>query len=178
MTLRNQKIALALMSALTGVTLFATGCSQSSDSPRPEESATSASDASGGSGGSGSDTAGFDKAQALRKCLRDKGVDVPDLQPGENPYATMLTPPEGTDPAKWSKALEDCGSGTSGTGGGGGAGDQQAMDQQVKIAECLRGKGFDMPDPKAGPNGSSSGYKIPDGADPDKFITALNECAA
>ncbi|GAA2938369.1 hypothetical protein GCM10010446_24650 [Streptomyces enissocaesilis] len=169
--MKKHEIALALMSALTGVALFTTGCSQSSGNPGPNESTS-------GSGGSGSDTAAFDKAQALRTCLRDKGMDVPDLQPGENPYATMLAPPQGTDPAKWSKALEDCGSGTGGSGGGGDAGGRQSTDQQVEIAECLRGKGFDMPDPKAGPNGSSSGYKVPGGADPDKFMTALNECAA
>ncbi|WP_175411761.1 hypothetical protein [Streptomyces sp. TRM64462] len=174
MTLRNHKIALALMSALTGVALFATGCSQSSDSPGPSESTSG----SGGSDGSGPDTAAFDKAQALRTCLRDKGMDVPDLQPGENPYSTMLAPPQGTDPAKWTQALEDCGSGAGGSGGGGDAGGQQALDQQVKIAECLRGKGFDMPDPKAGPDGSRNAWQVPQGADPDKFLTALNECAA
>ncbi|WP_097866421.1 hypothetical protein [Streptomyces sp. rh34] len=174
MTLRSHKIALALMSALTGVALFATGCSQSSDSPGPSESTSG----SGGSDGAGPDTAAFDKAQATRKCLRDKGMDVPDLQPGENPYSTMLQPPLGSDPAKWSKALEDCGSGPGGSGGGGDTGEQQSLDQQVKIAECLRGKGFDMPDPKAGPDGSRNAWTIPEGADQDTFMTALNECVA
>lgn len=164
--MKNHRVALALLSALTGVALFATGCSQSADSPGPKESK---------SGSDGSGTAAFDEAQTLRKCLRDKGMDVPDLQPGENPRSTVLAPPEGTDPAKWAKALQDCGSGKSGSGD---AGKEQSMDEQVKIADCLRGKGFDVADPTAGPDGSHSGWQIPQSADPDKFMKALNECAA
>jgi hypothetical protein len=175
MTMRNHKIALAVTSALMGVALFAAGCSQSSSGG---EGGQKTSGTEGSSGVGGSDTAAFDKAQALRKCLREKGMDVADLQPGENPLAAVLYPPEGTDPAKWSKALEECGSGMGGSGGGGSAGQQQALDQQIKIVKCLRGKGFDMPDPKAGPNGANSMFEIPDGADPKKFMTALNECAA
>lgn len=172
--MRTHKMTLAVASALVGVALLATGCSQSSESGGTGSDASSS---AGGPGGSGSDTAAFDEAQELRKCLRGKGMDVPDLEAGDDPRSSVLSAPEGTPPEKWSKALEDCGSGT-GSGGDGGADDQQQMDEQVKIAECLRDEGFDMPDPEAGPEGSHSGWTVPEGADQDEFMKALNECAA
>lgn len=184
--MRTHRTTLTLASALAAVTLLATGCSSSDgDGGKDEESSDSAGGTgdpggSDGSGGSGSDTDAFDQAQKLRACLRDKGMDVPDLKPGEHPNASVLGQPKGTSAEKWSKALEDCGSGTGpgGSGGGGESGEQQGMDAQVKIAKCLRDQGFDMPDPKPGPDGSHSGWKVPGGADPDKFMKALNECAA
>ncbi|MBO3679503.1 hypothetical protein [Streptomyces sp. NEAU-YJ-81] len=182
--MRNHRLTLTLAATAAGLALFVTGCSGSSDSGGSKDSASSensaASGGSGDSGGSGSDSdsAAFDKAQKLRTCLRDKGIDVPDLKPGEDPRSATLGQPEGVSADKWSKALEDCGSGMAGGGSGGAADQQGSLDQQVKIAECVRGKGFDMPDPKPGPDGGNTGFRIPKGADPDKFLKALNECAA
>ncbi|MFE9403499.1 hypothetical protein ACFYNY_17160 [Streptomyces sp. NPDC006530] len=170
--MRNHRLTLALASGMAGLALFGSGCSGASDGG----SGMGSSSADSGSGGSGSDSAGADKAQALRGCLRKQGLDVPDLKPGENPNAQVLSPPQGTSTDKWNQALNACGSGVEG-GGGAGAGAPGQQDQQVKIAQCLRGKGFDMPDPKV-EGGHSSGFKIPEGADRDKFMRALNECAA
>ncbi|WP_262704925.1 MULTISPECIES: hypothetical protein [Streptomyces] len=177
--MRNHRLTLTLAATVAGLALSVTGCSGSSDSGESKDSASSEnSTASGGSGGSGSDSAAFDKAQKLRACLRDKGIDVPDLKPGEDPHSATLGQPEGTSADKWSKGLKDCGSNMAGGGSGGAADQQDSLDQQVKIAECVRGKGFDMPDPKPGANGANGGFRIPKGADPDKFLKALNECAA
>ncbi|MFE2444214.1 hypothetical protein ACWDHW_43980 [Streptomyces melanosporofaciens] len=184
--MRNHRLTLTLAATAAGLALFVTGCSGSSDSGGSKDSSSSENSAasggsgsSGGSGGSGgSDSAAFDKAQKLRTCLRGKGIDVPDLKPGEDPHSATLAQPEGTSAAKWSKALKDCGSTMAGGGSGGAADQQDALDQQVKIAECVRGKGFDMPDPKPGSGGANPGFRIPKGADPDKFLKALNECAA
>ncbi|MBU3867721.1 hypothetical protein KN815_27775 [Streptomyces sp. 4503] len=177
--MRNHRLTLTLAATAAGLALSLTGCSGSSDSGGSKDSASSedsaASGGSGGSGGSSSDSAAFDKAQKLRTCLRDKGIDVPDLKPGQDPHSTTLAQPRDISADKWSKALKDCGSSMA---GGSAADQQEALDQQVKIAECVRGKGFDMPDPKPGPNGSNSAFRVPKGADPDKFLKALNECAA
>ncbi|MFF3152348.1 hypothetical protein [Streptomyces sp. NPDC057910] len=167
--MRNHRLTLVLATGMAGLALFATGCSGSSGGDSGNDSGTSGS-------GSGGDASGADKAQALRGCLRKQGMDVPDLKPGENPNAQVLSPPQGTSADKWNKALNACGSGVQG-GDGSGAPDPKQQDQAVKIAQCLRGKGFDMPDPKVEGN-HSSGFKIPSGADPDKFMKALNECAA
>ncbi|MCX5384225.1 hypothetical protein [Streptomyces sp. NBC_00083] len=170
--MRNHRLTLALASGMAGLALFASGCSGSSGGGAGKDA---------GAGGNGSDagadgSAAADKAQALRGCLRKQGMDVPDLKPGENPNAQLLSQPQGTSTDKWNKALTACGSGVPG-GDGAGAPDPGQQDQQVKIAQCLRGKGFDMPDPKV-ESGHSSGFKIPEGADPDTFMKALNECAA
>ncbi|MFF3975850.1 hypothetical protein [Streptomyces sp. NPDC001828] len=171
--MRNHRLTLVLASGMAGLALFATGCSGSSGGDSGKESGASG---NGSGQGSGGDSAAADKAQALRGCLRKQGMDVPDLKPGENPNAQVLSPPQGTSADKWNQALNACGSGVQG-GGGSGAPDPKQQDQAVKIAQCLRGKGFDMPDPKVEGN-HSSGFKIPEGADQDKFMKALNECAA
>ncbi|GAA1711291.1 hypothetical protein [Streptomyces yatensis] len=180
--MRNHRLTLPLAATAAGLALFVTGCSGSSDSGGSKDASSSgnsaASGGSGDSGGSGSDSAAFDKAQKLRTCLRGKGIDVPDLKPGEDPHSATLAQPEGTSADKWSTALKDCGSGMAGGGSGGAADQQESLDQQVKIAQCVRSKGFDMPDPKPGRDGANGGFRIPKGADPDKFLKALNECAA
>ncbi|WP_405783537.1 hypothetical protein [Streptomyces sp. NBC_00859] len=172
--MRNHKFTLALATGMAGLALVTAGCSGS------DGGGVKKSDSSGGTSSSGGDSAAMDNAQKLRSCLRGKGMDVPDLKPGSNPYAQSLAAPAGVSPDKWQKALEGCGSGVAsgGSGGGDGGTAQQNQDQQVKIAKCVRDKGFDMPDPKPGPNGSNSGFKVPEGADPGKFMKALNECAA
>ncbi|MDP9869002.1 MULTISPECIES: hypothetical protein [Streptosporangium] len=173
--MRNHRLPLVLASGLAALAMLTTACSPSSGSDDgAKETVTTGGNGAGDSGAG--DSAAADKAQALRSCLRGKGMDVPDLKPGANPYAEVLNQPAGVSPEKWKQALDECGSG--GSGGHSDSGSQQSLDQQVKIAECVRAKGFDMPDPKAGPDGANSGFKLPQGADPEKFMKALNECAA
>ncbi|MET9359686.1 hypothetical protein ABZX93_02070 [Streptomyces sp. NPDC006632] len=172
--MRNHRLTLVLASGMAGLALFASGCSGSSGGGADKDAGPS-DNGSAGNSASG-DSGAADKAQALRSCLRKQGMDVPDLKPGENPNAQILSPPQGASTDKWNQALQACGSGVQG-GDGSGAPDPARQDQQVKIAQCLRGKGFDMPDPKVEGN-RSSGFKIPEGADQDTFMKALNECAA
>ncbi|MEO3974963.1 hypothetical protein [Streptomyces sp. CAU 1734] len=173
--MRNRKLAVAVASGIAGLALFVSGCSGSSgggeDSSRSGESAAPG----GGSGGDDSAADLADKDQERRKCLREKGIRIADLPPGTDPRAQLLAPPEGTPPEKWQKALEACGTSMQ---GGDGASDQEQTDQQLKIIQCLRGKGFTMPDPKPAKGGMTEPFRVPQGADPDQFMTALNECAA
>ncbi|MGW4203004.1 hypothetical protein [Streptomyces sp. NPDC004726] len=179
--MRNRKLAVAVASGIAGLALFVSGCSGSSDGGEDSsQSGDSVAPSGGSGGGSGGDDSAADSAdrdQERRKCLRDKGIKIADLPPGTDPRTQLLAPPEGTPPEKWQKALEACGS-LPGGGSGDGASDQQQSDQQLKIIQCLRGKGFTMPDPKPAKGGMTEPFRIPQGADPDKFMTALNECAA
>ncbi|MFI5807204.1 hypothetical protein [Streptomyces sp. NPDC051561] len=184
--MRNHKLAVTFASGFAGLALFAAGCSGGSagsggsdgsgGSGGGQESSASA----GGSGGGADDgsASAADKDQALRKCLRGKGIDIPDLPPGTDPRSQTLGPPEGTAPDKWKKGLEDCGASPQGGGGGDASADQQALEQRIKINKCLRGKGFDMPDPKPAKGGAVEGFGVPKGADQEKFMKALNECVA
>ncbi|MFF0449982.1 hypothetical protein ACFYT4_26860 [Streptomyces sp. NPDC004609] len=175
--MRNRKLTVAVASGIAGLALFVSGCSGSSDAGEDSSPSGDSVAPGGGSGGDSSAADVVDKDQKLRKCLRDKGIKIADLPPGTDPRAQTLSAPEGTSPEKWQKALEACGTSPQG-GSGDGASDQQQSDQQLKIIQCLRGKGFTMPDPKPAQGGTTEAFRIPQGADPDKFMTALNECAA
>jgi len=171
----TNRLTLLLAAGLAGLALLTTGCSSADDA---KEGSSSADSGSGGAGG-GSDAEAADSLQKLRTCLREeKNMDVPDLEPGTDPASQTLSQPEGVTSEAWQKAMKECGAGVPGGEGGSGAASQQSQDQQVKIAECLRGKGFEMPDPKGNAGAGQPAFKLPDGADPDKFLKALNECAA
>ncbi|WP_051865477.1 hypothetical protein [Streptosporangium roseum] len=173
--MRNHRLPLVLASGLAALAMLATGCAQSSGSDRGVKETVASGDS--GTGDSAAiDSAAVDKAQARRSCLRSKGMDVPDPKPGANPNAELLMPPADASPEKWQKALNECSG--AGSGGQSDPSGQQSLDQQVKIAECVRTKGFDMPDPEPGSAGMTGQFMIPQGADREKFMKALNECAA
>jgi hypothetical protein len=175
--MRNRKLAMAVASGMAGLALFVSGCSGSSGGGDSARSGDPVAAPGGGPGGDDTAAEFADRDQERRKCLRDKGIKMPDLPPGADPRTQLLAPPEGTPPEKWQKALDACAASQQG-GSGDGASDQQQTDQQLKIIQCLRGKGFTMPDPKPAVGGMTEPFRIPEGADPDKFMTALNECAA
>ncbi|MFI0449542.1 hypothetical protein [Actinomadura sp. 6N118] len=69
------------------------------------------------------------------------------------------------------------GSSASGSAPGGKTGSNRApsMDQQLKLAKCMREHGVDMPDPK--PGEASQGIAIGgNGASPEKIEKALKSC--
>lgn len=167
--MRNLRLALVLAAGVAGLALFTSGCSGSSGGSSSGAGRQSAPSSS-------SSHSAVDTAQALRSCLRGKGMDVPDLKPGEDPQSQALGQPQGVSLEQWQAALKSCGAKSAGGTGAGGGNGQQAQDQRVKIAECMRGKGFDMPDPKAGQQGGA--FSLPQGADQSKFLAALNACAA
>jgi hypothetical protein len=143
------------ISVAIAVAAFAvTGCAGSEDPPAAPTTTTTT-----------------DQAQRLRSCLREQGIDVPDASPGQDARAQVLTVPEGVTPEKWAQAQRACASAGSEQGAG-----QGTDDDQTAIARCMRGKGFDVPDPEP-VSGVQPAGKVPAGADPEKFIAALNECA-
>ncbi|MEU9185795.1 hypothetical protein AB0D14_14815 [Streptomyces sp. NPDC048484] len=171
----TNRLTLLLAAGLTGLALLTTGCSSADDT---KESNSSADSGSGGAGG-GSEAEAADSLQKLRTCLREeKDMDVPDLKPGADPASQTLSQPDGVTSEAWQKAMKECGAGVPGGEGGSDSASQQNQDQQVRIAECMRGKGFEMPDPKGAAGPGVPAFKIPDGADPDKFGKALDQCAA
>ncbi|MBE1491060.1 hypothetical protein [Plantactinospora soyae] len=129
----------------------------------------------GGSDNSGGGPAGApvttsvdDRMLRWAQCMREQGVNVPD--PGQSPAAGADTD-GGKDDAKMTAAKEACRQH---------APQQdlkqenpQAMDDALKLAQCLRARGYDVPDPQ------------PDRAiaprvnsDPVKFKSDTNECLA
>lgn len=122
--------------ALLLPTLLA-GCATSDASPTAETTSAGSSSAS---------------AQ-LGQCLRDAGYDVedPDLSKG-----VVVAVPSGADPEEYSSAFSECRAALPESQGGGEQGPTAAQAaewqaSQLKVAECVREKGFtDFPDPVDG----------------------------
>lgn len=85
---------------------------------------------------------------ALTQCLRDEGIAITDPQPGQLP---VFEDADSFDPAALEAALQKCGKKLGlppealqpGTG-------PEVTAMMVQVAECLRGKGHDVPDPLVG----------------------------
>lgn len=158
-----------IASFLIPLALFASACSSSSpDKGTDSSSPVTGSDSGGDGGGKVSDD-----ALKLTQCLREQGIDIPDPKPGQDPRG--LTLGKDVDPAQFQKAMAACGRDTS-SGSGAGDSDQKAQDAAVKMAQCMRGKGYDMPDPKL-VDGNMPANKIPDGVDKDTYMKDANDCS-
>lgn len=173
----NRSMTMTTAAALTGLTLFVTACtggagsSDGKDGKDGKKDGSSSNSASGGGGGGGGG-ADADKALKVRKCLRDNGIDAPDPEPGQDPRGMTLG--GGSDPEAVKKAFEKCGLDAPGSGSGP---SQETKDKALKTAKCMRGKGFDMPDPEFNGN-AMSGIAIPEGADKQAFMDAMNQCGS
>jgi hypothetical protein len=141
-------------------------------------------------GGSGNDQADAqqnfqDAALKFAQCMRGHGVDVPDPQPGQG--IQIQAGQNGIDPN--SQTFKDAQSACQHIMQDAIPADQrpdptQVQDQLLKLAQCMREHGIDMPDPKVnsdgtvqfgGPPGSGSGGNTPDPNDP-AFESARKAC--
>ncbi|MGW0735750.1 hypothetical protein [Streptomyces sp. NPDC002851] len=161
----QRSLQMAVVAGCSGLALFATACSNSSGGVEDSGAAGGGSSVSDG----GKDV---DAALKLRQCLRKHGIDIPDPKPGQDPRG--LTLDQGSDPAKFEKAMKKCGS----TGRkGGGKMTQADKDKMLKYAQCMRKNGIDMPDPKfEGGGAKGEAMKIPDGKK-DQFEKANKLCS-
>jgi hypothetical protein len=115
-------------------------------------------DDDGGGGGGISIGDVEDAGLEYARCMRERGVDVPDPQPGADGLRSMFTD-EGlrNDPAfqaadrECQKHLQDLISQIDE--------DQrrELEDARLELARCMREKGFDVPDPRSGPPSGGSG---------------------
>ncbi|MFI9780414.1 hypothetical protein ACIHCV_38000 [Streptomyces sp. NPDC051956] len=125
-------------------------------------------DRSSGSGGLSQSEQ--DKFVKYSHCMREQGVDVPDLKGGSDkvavPSSTVLDPKvEAANAICRIYAPNDAAGHVSGA----------EEDQALKTAECLRKHGMSARDPKAGTAGiivdQGPGYT------PEKLLTAYETCA-
>lgn len=81
-------------------------------------------------------------------CMREQGVDVPDpeFDADGNPQYVIQGGPD-SEPGAMSQAMDACGR-PPGASVGAGEGDPSEMqDAALAMAQCMRDKGIDMPDP-------------------------------
>lgn len=163
----KRSFQLAVVAGCSGLALFATACSNSSGGGVEDSGAASGGNSSVTDGGKDADA-----ALKLRQCLRKHGIDIPDPKPGQDPRG--LTLDQGSDPAKFEKAMKACGS----TGRkGGGKMTQADKDKMLKYAQCMRKNGINMPDPTfEGGGARGKALEIPDGKK-DVFEKANKRCS-
>ncbi|MFJ4780837.1 hypothetical protein [Streptomyces sp. NPDC088762] len=153
----------------TGLALAVTGCSAGTSGGNG--SGDEGSNAGGSGGGNGPSAQQIDDALKLRKCLRDKGIDAPDPEPGKDPRG--LTMGADVDQAKLQEAMKACGA--QGPGGGNGL-TQEQKDQALKTAQCLRTNGVNVKDPDFSGN-TMTAMEVPPGQE-KAFEEAMKKCEA
>ncbi|HET6855945.1 MAG TPA: hypothetical protein VFH94_02470 [Streptomyces sp.] len=170
MTTRTRTRSAALASGFAALALFASACSGGSDGGGDKDGDTSKD--TGNSAGKASDD-----AAKHRKCLRDNGMDVPDPKPGEDERGMTISG-DGMSKEKMEKAMKAC-AGKGGPGAAGGKITQADKDKMLKLAQCMRKNGYNMPDPKFGGDGGSvSARQMPEGAELKKFEKANKACGS
>jgi hypothetical protein len=118
---------------------------------------------------------GQDQLIKYTQCMRDHGVDMPDVAPDSDGGVRMELP-DGADPAKVEAANKECKQYMPG-GGEPQKADPQMVEQLRNFAKCMRDNGVtDFPDP--GANGDTE-LKAGPGLDPQspKFKAAEQTCA-
>jgi hypothetical protein len=114
----------------------------------------------------------------LGECLRDAGYNVPDPDLSKG---VVVAPPEGADPDRYAEDFDACRSKLPESQGGGSQEPSDAevaewQKTQLKVAECVREKGFeDFPDPV---DGNFPGVQLStSGASPEQeaFFACSNE---
>jgi hypothetical protein len=162
--------------ALAAGILLLTGCTSA-----PEARIASAGDAAPAASDPAepapSSTADVEEQRlAFAACMRDNGVPMPD--PGSGPGGGFRAL-EGLDPDLLDSALEACAD-LRPARGGRTAADLSEADKQalLDVAACLRGQGFDVPDPTFDGRGGflrpspGSGFSLRD----DEFRDAVQTC--
>jgi hypothetical protein len=126
--------------------------------------------------GSGKSDQLSDQESGLKfaQCMREHGIDIPDPQEGSG---VQIRLPDGVDPQEAQAAMQQCKPYLP-NGGQPQKADPQVVEQQRKVAQCMRDNGvpnFPDPDENGGfqMNGSSPGL---DPNDP-KFQAAQKACA-
>ena len=112
------------------------------------------------------------------RCMRDAGIDVPDPRRDEEPI--LIGPDLGIDPSDpaFAAANEQCAEHLPRVGPGGvdAGASPEAQERFLKMAACMRGSGFDVPDPDF--SGGATRMSLPDGVDPTDpgFQAAQRAC--
>jgi hypothetical protein len=144
---------------------------------------TTTTEAAGDGGGEMSEE---DAALEYAQCMRDHGIDMPDPQVNEEGEATMELPGvEGMSTEAIQAAEEECRPLLDQARSEGDRPSPEELaerqDQAVALAECMRGKGWDMPDPQI-EEGGGIAIENPEGlggpGDPefDRFQEDMEAC--
>jgi hypothetical protein len=149
------------------------------------DSGSSDNDSGGGSDGRASNEEFQDAALEYAQCMREHGIDMPDPEfEGDGGGMTMMLP-DGADRDEVEAAEEECRPIMEEVAPDADQIDpeQQAemQDQLLEVAQCMREKGHDMPDPEVDENGRVTFGAAPgergEGSEPDEeFQQDMEDC--
>jgi hypothetical protein len=152
----KRTFALLSFAIATALLLAACGGSQASD----DDGVASLDDGGGTASEAAASESPTDAEEALLEyveCLRGEGLDVPDPQVNADGQLQFGGPGgpgggdgEAIDPEEFEAAQEVCGDPPAPAGGGNVDPEQQAEFQDAALAftQCMRDRGYDMPDPE------------------------------
>ena len=143
--------------------------------------------ACGGSEASGEDAQAKadDAALDYAKCMREHGIDVPDPKPGGGGFGIQIQSSDAQENEKFQEAQDACGDILQKAIPEGDRPDPAEMrDELHKMTECLRDKGYDVPEPQVFGPGDSPPDNPPEPSkelqdlmdDPD-FQQAQEDCS-
>lgn len=169
---------LSLGAIVLGLSACAAGGATGSDGIASLASGTTTT-AAAADGGARPGGDGEDRFYLFARCMRDKGIDLPDPEPGGG--AVRIGPGSGIDMGdpKFEEAQKACAKelGDIGPGGGDPARLQEFQDKALAHARCMRENGIDMPDPTFGEGGRIE-QRLEGDISPDdpKFQEAQKAC--
>jgi hypothetical protein len=113
-----------------------------------------ASDASDGISVSDVEDAGLDFA----RCMRERGIDVPDPQPGVGGLRAMFTDGDRRNDPRFREAESECRRHLQDLVSQIDEDERRDFQEaRLEFARCMREKGFDVPDPRSGPPSGGAG---------------------
>jgi hypothetical protein len=167
---KPQAAALAVVLACLGIA----ACGGSSAGTASESTTTTAASATGpGAGGA--------RFGALRKCLQQQGITLPQRKTGQGPGGGLLGGgagqqlPKGVTQAQLEAALKKCGGGTLGRGRS--LSSPARVQAVTKFAACMRANGVNLPAPNTsgkGPVFNTNGLNTTS----PQFRQAQSKCAS
>ena len=137
-------------------------------------------------GEGGNSRAGADEAQLkFAQCMREHGVDVPDPKPGAGGFGIQINSSDPRENQNFQDAQDACGDILQKAIPEGDRPDPAEMrDKLHKLTECLRDKGYDVPEPQVfGPgdappdNPPAPDKNLQDLMDDPDFQQAQEDCS-
>jgi hypothetical protein len=166
---RNRKMKRTMLGTALALILGAlvlAGCGGSSGGSSTETSTTAGASSGSESSGAEGKPGGINISEEAKKCLKEKGVELPDLKSGEG------GPPEGGEPPSGEAgAMPEGAEGEPPAGRFGGEGNEEMT---KAFEEC----GFETPDLKGGPGGEGGTPNVNSAAfkkQVEKYVACVKE---
>jgi hypothetical protein len=163
---RGPRARAALLAILTLATLTAVACGGDDDG-------------SGGGGGGISEADVQDAGLSYARCMRERGIDMPDPQPGVAGLRGLAVDEDRRNEPGFREAESECRKHLEDLVSEVDEDQRREFEQaRLELARCMRDKGFDVPDPRQGGD-LRAGRQFGDlDLDDPRVLEAIDACRA